>query len=374
MPFPSLLRSFRFLPLPGLFAAAVLTAAEKSPADLAFEAARDAIVTPTPDGAKALEAGFAFFLGFPEEPRTQGLLPALARLAERLPEGERAGYTKAFEGRLAAALARADLPAAAREGILVAGALTELERQSEEERPAPGAAQAKIDALAARFPESRALPMLRFAHARLLSQADPVAGEAALARLAQSEDPAIASQAAAELRVARLRTTPLEMKFTAADGREVDVAKLRGKVVLIDFWATWCGPCIRELPNLIRVYEAYHGQGFEIVGISFENSGVIDEAAQRNPRYAGQPRDTAEQAAAKLAAAKAKLLAFTKERGMPWPQHYDGRYWENEFGRAYNIRSIPAMFLLDREGKVVDTNARGERLEPLVRKLLGLGS
>ena len=66
------------------------------------------------------------------------------------------------------------------------------------------------------------------------------------------------------------------------------------------------------------------------------------------------------------------MLAFTTDNKMPWPQQFDGLYWENELGRMYNIRGIPAMFLLDKEGKLVETSARGEKLEPLVKKLLGL--
>jgi hypothetical protein len=105
-----------------------------------------------------------------------------------------------------------------------------------------------------------------------------------------------------------------------------------------------------------------------------ENAGIIDEAALKNPRNAGKTVDTPEQVAAKNAKAKEKLLAFTKEKNLPWPQYYDGKYWGNEFSRMYSIHGVPAMFLLDKEGKLVETKARGEKLEPLVKKLLGLGT
>jgi thiol-disulfide isomerase/thioredoxin len=137
---------------------------------------------------------------------------------------------------------------------------------------------------------------------------------------------------------AEIKTKPLEMKFTAVDGREVDLAKLQGKVVLIDFWATWCGPCVAELPNVIKAYKELHPKGFEIVGISLDSD-------------------------------KAELQAFVKDKGMEWPQYFDGKGWQNEISTKYGINSIPAMWLLNKKGMVVSTNARGG-LEEQVAKLL----
>lgn len=170
---------------------------------------------------------------------------------------------------------------------------------------------------------------------------------------AQHPNEKLKARAEAKLKVGELLQAPIAMNFTAADGREVDVAKLRGKVVLIDFWAVWCGPCREEIPNVVATYEKYHAQGFEVVGISFDRAP--------NPAKPWKSARTAEQ-----------VLAFTKEQGMPWPQYYDGTYWDNPYGKQYGIRAIPAMFLLDQSGMVVSLNARGPKLEKEVRRLLGL--
>jgi thiol-disulfide isomerase/thioredoxin len=162
-----------------------------------------------------------------------------------------------------------------------------------------------------------------------------------------------------QLKLIALMSQPLDIAFTAVDGRKVDLKDLRGKVVLIDFWATWCGPCIAELPNVKKVYSAYRDRGFEVVGIALENGKLA-------------PTDTPEQAAAKLEAARKILTDFTAKEEMPWPQYFDGKYWKNDFAVQFDIRGIPAMFLLDQTGKVVTTNARGPKLEAEVKRLLKL--
>jgi thiol-disulfide isomerase/thioredoxin len=123
------------------------------------------------------------------------------------------------------------------------------------------------------------------------------------------------------------------------DGKPLSVAKFKGKVVLVDFWATWCGPCVAELPNVLKAYEDYHAKGFEIVGISLDS----DEQ---------------------------KTRAFIKERKISWPQYYDGKGWDNKLAVQYGVHAIPATYLLDGEGKVIGRDLRGEDLTKAIAKAL----
>jgi thiol-disulfide isomerase/thioredoxin len=134
---------------------------------------------------------------------------------------------------------------------------------------------------------------------------------------------------------------PLQLQFTALDGRDVTMKSFEGKVVLVDFWATWCGPCIAELPKVKAVYNEFHARGFEIIGISFDNS-------------------------------KDALEKFVGREGMTWPQYFDGKGWQNRFGQEFGINSIPAMWLVDKRGILRDINARNE-LAGKVEKLLAAG-
>ena len=148
----------------------------------------------------------------------------------------------------------------------------------------------------------------------------------------------IKDQAKAILKKMDIIGKPLPVKFKAVDGRDVDVQKMKGKVVLIDFWATWCGPCVQELPNVLAAYEKLHPKGFEIVGISFDQS-------------------------------KESLTKFTADKKMAWVQYFDGKGWQNEIGKLYGINSIPAMWLVDKKGNVRDLNAR-DGLADKVAKML----
>lgn len=120
----------------------------------------------------------------------------------------------------------------------------------------------------------------------------------------------------------------ISIQFTAMDGRKVDLAKMKGKVVLVDFWATTCGPCIAELPRVKKAYDKFHGQGFEVIGISCDTD-------------------------------KKQLERFLKEKKYPWPQYFDGKQQtDNKFARAFGIDGIPHMFLVDKKGFLRFDNVR----------------
>jgi len=123
------------------------------------------------------------------------------------------------------------------------------------------------------------------------------------------------------------------------EGKPLSIAAYKGKVVLVDFWATWCGPCVAELPNVMKAYEKHHSKGFEIIGISLDSD-------------------------------KAKLDKFTKDKKMTWQQFFDGQGWSNKLSSKYGVNSIPATYLLDGEGKIIAKNLRGEALEEAVAKAL----
>lgn len=136
---------------------------------------------------------------------------------------------------------------------------------------------------------------------------------------------------------------PFELAFTdAITGEKVDVQAMKGKVVIIDFWATWCAPCVREMPKLKALLEEFKGE-LEIVGVSLdapESEGGLT-----------------------------KLRKFVTDRGFGWKHYYQGKGWESEFSRSWGVSAIPRVFVVDHNGLLVETNA-GPKVDEIVRRLI----
>lgn len=128
--------------------------------------------------------------------------------------------------------------------------------------------------------------------------------------------------------------------FTQNDinGQPVSLKDRKGKYLLVEFWASWCGPCRAENPNLLQQYTQYKDKGFDILGVSLDDD-------------------------------KTKWAKAIEMDGMPWTQVSDLKGWNNEIGRLYGVRAVPASILLNPEGKIIGINLRGESLNKKLEEL-----
>jgi thiol-disulfide isomerase/thioredoxin len=144
--------------------------------------------------------------------------------------------------------------------------------------------------------------------------------------------------------VRRLPGNPLDLEGELLAGGTLDWDSYRGKVVLVDFFASWCGPCRAEVPNVLANYRAYQDKGFAVVGVSMDDERAAAEA-------------------------------YVKQSGFNFPTLFsddpEATGWDHPMGRKYGVMALPRVILVDREGKIVSTMARGRNLELLLRELLG---
>ncbi|GJM32201.1 MAG: hypothetical protein DHS20C18_12020 [Saprospiraceae bacterium] len=123
------------------------------------------------------------------------------------------------------------------------------------------------------------------------------------------------------------------------EGEDLSLSDFRGKVVLVDFWASWCGPCRKENPNVLKMYNKYKDKGFEILGVSLDKT-------------------------------KDRWVNAIEQDGLPWPQISDLKGWSNAVAQDYGVRSIPHTILLDEEGKILARGLRGKALEQKLAEVL----
>ena len=143
----------------------------------------------------------------------------------------------------------------------------------------------------------------------------------------------------AEPALALIGKTVPDFSATDLDGNPISLEQYRGKVILLDFWAVWCGPCIAEMPNVKKVYDTYKDEGFDVIGISLDTDEDI-------------------------------LRDYLKENEIPWRQVFSGEGWKSPVARQYHISAIPAPWLIAKDGTLITHQARGDALERLVADAL----
>jgi thiol-disulfide isomerase/thioredoxin len=127
--------------------------------------------------------------------------------------------------------------------------------------------------------------------------------------------------------------------FKSNTGEELSIEKLHGKIVLLEFWASWCGPCRADLPEVKNIWKKYAGDRFMMVGINLDSN-------------------------------RQAFDAFIKEEGMTWPQYYDGLGWANKISQLYGVYAIPHSVLIDQDGVIKARGLRGEQLSELIDEML----
>ena len=289
------------------------------------------------------QAGEAFAKAYPADARRWSAKFVALRAAAQMRRLAGQGTDMVAERvRLEEIISAADAPEAVRAEATVMRAMT-LTADFKSKPESYVAFHRAVADFAAKFPGNPLAAQLQELDLRTLADDPTPEGAVLLKKYAAAADEKQAATAKAIIakraKMAELRTKPLELSFTATNGKDVDLALMRGKVVLVQFWSSTDAPSMGELPAVAAVYQQLHPRGLEVLGISLDlDKGQMQEAA--------------------------------KKLGVDWAQHFDGGGWKNKISSGFGIDALPTAWLIDKKGMLRETTLRGEALGPAVAKLL----
>lgn len=298
---------------------------------------------------KVVGAGMAYITQFPTHGRVPGVVQDLSRFGDTMTTREQIPYRSAYLALLKYEIVNERFKEGVAEAATTALAALDAAVADYAAREAPNrenidALREKIDKLTPMPGSGRFLVERERSYFDIINQVGkPAAAEAHLRELLKHADKGVAAMAQTELNIVEIKKVPYALKFTALDGREVDFAQLRGKVVALYFWSTTNAVSTKNFPPLNQIYNTYKKRGFEVVTVSFD-------------KEADRP----------------KLLQFVKENRIAMPVYFDGKGAKNDFAPKLNITREPALVLFDQKGILFSNNLPAPQLEGQVKRMLGI--